>query len=130
MLMYFGCPKPYSLINDRPFSFVSQEARTEPLWLFWLYARKRLFKFQGIPRSTFALHLKECEFRYNSRGRDIYGMLLKEFRKRPIERGGADLGDDGEESAFVPQAGKGRARIYEDALQDFPEEALRSFSEA
>ena len=28
----------------------------------------------------FNLHLKECEYRFNSRGKDIYQILLKIFR--------------------------------------------------
>jgi len=30
------------------------------------------------------LHLKECELRFNMRGRDMYRFLLKEFRERPL----------------------------------------------
>ena len=29
-------------------------------------------KFHGVPKSTFYLHLKECEFRFNFRDKDIY----------------------------------------------------------
>ena len=41
-------------------------------------------KFHGIPKSTFNLHLKECEFRFNHRDLNIYILLLEEFRKTPI----------------------------------------------
>lgn len=34
---------------------------------FWSFAKRRLRKFNGIPRSSFHLFLKECEFRYNER---------------------------------------------------------------
>jgi transposase-like protein len=34
---------------------------------FWSYANRRLAKFHGIPKHTFYLHLKECEFRFNNR---------------------------------------------------------------
>ena len=34
---------------------------------FWSFAKMRLIKFYGIPRKTFLLHLKECEFRFNYR---------------------------------------------------------------
>lgn len=36
---------------------------------FWSFAKRRLAKFNGVTRSTFLLHLKECEFRYNHKGR-------------------------------------------------------------
>ena len=39
---------------------------------FWGYAKNRLVKFQGIMRADFNLHLKECEFRFNMRQRNIY----------------------------------------------------------
>ena len=28
-------------------------------------------KYQGVPKEDFYLHLKECEFRFNMRGRDM-----------------------------------------------------------
>ncbi|HEX8071734.1 MAG TPA: IS1595 family transposase, partial [Pyrinomonadaceae bacterium] len=34
-------------------------------------------KFKGMRRSTFYLHLKECEFRFNHRDEDLYQLLLK-----------------------------------------------------
>ncbi|MBC2732725.1 MAG: IS1595 family transposase, partial [Desulfobacteraceae bacterium] len=33
---------------------------------------------------TFYLHLKECEFRFNYRDENIYLLLLKMFRNRPL----------------------------------------------
>jgi transposase-like protein len=33
----------------------------------------------------FELHLKECEFRFNHRGKNLYDLLLKEFRKRLLK---------------------------------------------
>lgn len=51
---------------------------------FWGYAKNRLVKFQGIMRHDFNLHLKECEYRFNMRGKDIYKSLLKEFRERAL----------------------------------------------
>lgn len=34
---------------------------------FWAYAQGRLAKFNGIHTHVLALHLKECEFRYNNK---------------------------------------------------------------
>ena len=51
---------------------------------FWAYAKRRLAKFHGIAESTFYLHLKECEFRFNYRDENIYLLLLKMFRTRPL----------------------------------------------
>ena len=51
---------------------------------FLSFTRKRLTKFHGIPESTFYLHLKECEFRYNYRNDEIYPILLKIIRNNPL----------------------------------------------
>ncbi len=51
---------------------------------FWSYAKRRLEKFHGIPKSTFNLHLKECEFRFNYRNQNIYSILLEDFRNFPL----------------------------------------------
>ncbi|MBT5795342.1 MAG: IS1595 family transposase, partial [Deltaproteobacteria bacterium] len=41
-------------------------------------------KFRGLSKSTFYLHLKECEFRFNHRGQNLYKLLLKIIRKSPL----------------------------------------------
>jgi len=51
---------------------------------FWSYAKRRLEKFHGIHKSTFHLHLKECEFRFNYRNKNIYLILLENFRNIPL----------------------------------------------
>ena len=51
---------------------------------FWGYAKHRLNKFKGIPKHKFELHLKETEFRFNNRGKDIYKILLENFRSHPL----------------------------------------------
>ncbi|MBL8511591.1 MAG: IS1595 family transposase, partial [Betaproteobacteria bacterium] len=38
----------------------------------------------GIAKHTFALHLKECEFRFNHRHGDIYRALLQLLRNNPL----------------------------------------------
>lgn len=51
---------------------------------FWSYAKRRLARFNGIPRNTFHLHLKECEFRFNHRNEDLYKALLYLLRSNPL----------------------------------------------
>ena len=51
---------------------------------FWSYVKRRLEKFHGIHKSTFHLHLKECEFRFNYRNKNIYLILLENFRNIPL----------------------------------------------
>jgi transposase len=52
---------------------------------FWAIAKTRLAKFRGIHKSTFYLHLKECEFRFNLRNDNLYLMLLKIIRDNPLK---------------------------------------------
>lgn len=51
---------------------------------FWSYAKRRLVKFNGVSRETFFLHLKETEFRFNNRSKNLYKILLTMLRKKPI----------------------------------------------
>lgn len=51
---------------------------------FWGNAKSRLAKFKGMHSSTYKYHVKECEFRYNNREKDLYQLLLKILRKDPL----------------------------------------------
>lgn len=51
---------------------------------FWSYAKRRLAKFNGVPRHTFHLHLKECEFRFNHRKENLYDRILTLLRENPL----------------------------------------------
>lgn len=52
---------------------------------FWSFAKRRLAKFNGICDDKFILHLKECEFRYNNRSKDM-GKLIYEFFKKDAKK--------------------------------------------
>ncbi|MBL7148616.1 MAG: IS1595 family transposase, partial [Candidatus Cloacimonetes bacterium] len=41
--------------------------------------------FRGMHKSTFYLHLKECEFRFNHRQESLYDLLLKMLRDNPLK---------------------------------------------
>ena len=51
---------------------------------FWGYAKTRMSRFRGLHKTTFYLHLKECEFRFNNRHRDLYPLILKMCRENPL----------------------------------------------
>jgi transposase-like protein len=51
---------------------------------FWSYAKRRLQKFNGVSNRTFNLHLKECEWRFNNRSKNLYQELLKLLRQHPL----------------------------------------------
>lgn len=51
---------------------------------FWSYCKRRIAKFNGVTNEKFALHLKECEYRFNNRKKDLYKVLLKMIRNNPL----------------------------------------------
>jgi transposase len=51
---------------------------------FWSFAKRRLSKFNGLTNEYFFLHLKETEFRFNHRVKNLYLVLLSVFRKNPL----------------------------------------------
>lgn len=51
---------------------------------FWSYAKRRLQKFNGVSARTFNLHLKECEWRFNSKSKNLYLELLSLLRQHPL----------------------------------------------
>ncbi|MEM1388359.1 MAG: IS1595 family transposase [Pseudomonadota bacterium] len=53
---------------------------------FWSYAKRRHAKFNGLRKSAFPAFLKETEFRFNTRHRDLYKILLASCRLKPLRR--------------------------------------------
>ncbi|MDJ0720008.1 MAG: IS1595 family transposase [Desulfobacterales bacterium] len=48
------------------------------------FTQQRMFKMPLAVTDRFGLHLKECEFRFNHRDEDLYQLLLKMFREKPL----------------------------------------------
>ena len=51
---------------------------------FWGWMKHRLSKFKGVKRDNIAEHVAESVWRFNHRQEDIYKLLLREFRVRPL----------------------------------------------
>jgi len=51
---------------------------------FWSYAKRRLAKFKSVPRHTFHLHLKECEFRFHHREENLHDKILSLLSENPL----------------------------------------------
>lgn len=72
--------KPYivehrdSISNGRPKGIDS----------FWSFVRHRLEKFNGVPKRTFYLHLKESEWRFNLHEQNLYPALMKLIESHPL----------------------------------------------
>ncbi len=75
-IVHMGYRKHYRVRHDRD-EFVRGNSHINGIEGFWGMAKTRLVKFRGMSRSTFYLHLKECEFRFNHRDEDLYRLLLK-----------------------------------------------------
>jgi transposase-like protein len=75
-IVHMGYKKHYRIHHDKD-EFVRGTAHINGIEGFWGLAKTRLVKFKGMSPSTFYLHLKECEFRFNHRDEDLYRLLLK-----------------------------------------------------
>ena len=64
--------------------FVKGKCHINGIESFWSFAKRRLSKFHGVPRSTFYLHLKECEFRFNYRNEILSAIVLKLCKNKPL----------------------------------------------
>ena len=82
-LVDLGYKKHYRVYHGAD-QFVHQKSHINGIESFWAFAKGRLIKFHGINASSFYLHLKECEFRFNYRSKDTYKLLLKMFREKPL----------------------------------------------
>jgi len=51
---------------------------------FWSYAKFRFIKLRGVRPEFFFLHLKESEWRWNHRLDNLYFLLLKNLRQKPL----------------------------------------------
>jgi len=83
-LVDFGYKKHFRVHHGKN-EFVRGSSHINGIESFWGYAKTRLVKFKGMDKKMFNLHLKECEFRFNNRGEDMYQILLKIFRNKPLK---------------------------------------------
>ncbi len=82
-LVDLGYRKHYRIDHGND-EFVNGKSHINGIEGFWGFAKSRLSKFKGLHKSTFYLHLKECEFRYNYRKEDLYKLLLKIINFRTL----------------------------------------------
>lgn len=76
--------KKHFRVNHSNDEFVNGKNHINGIEGFWGFAKTRLFRFKGMHQSTFYLHLKECEFRFNCRNQNIYKLILTLIRKKPL----------------------------------------------
>ncbi len=71
-------------VNHGNDEFVRGQVHINGIEGFWGLAKTRLTKFKGMHPTTFYYHLKECEFRYNYRDKNMYKLVLKIIRNHPL----------------------------------------------
>jgi transposase len=71
-------------VNHGENEFANGERHINGIESFWSYAKRRLAKFNGVPKHTFYLHLKETEYRFNHRRDNLYLEILKLLRLNPL----------------------------------------------
>lgn len=65
--------------------FARDETHVNGMENFWGLTKISMMKRKGFKGSSFLLHLKECEFRFNYCHSNIYHFLLSLFRKYPLK---------------------------------------------
>ena len=71
-------------VNHGQNEFVRGAHHVNGIESFWSFAKRRLAQFNSVAKHTFALHLKECEFRFNHRHQNLYLAMLKLLRENPL----------------------------------------------
>jgi transposase len=84
MAWWMGAFDRHYRVLHRHDEFVQGAAHINGIESFWSFAKSRLHQFAGVPKHTFLLHLKECDFRFNHCYQDLYKVLLKGLRQHPL----------------------------------------------
>lgn len=82
-LVDVGYDKHYR-INHGSNEFARGNQHINGIESFWSFAKRRLAQFNGVPKQTFYYHLKETEFRFNHRHKNLYNVLLQRLREDPL----------------------------------------------
>jgi len=82
-LVYLGYEKHLRVNHDENV-FSAGDGKSTVLKVFGVMPSIGLQKFNGIEKENFIFHLKETEFRFNNRGKDLYKILLKMFGENPF----------------------------------------------
>lgn len=64
--------------------FVRRKSHVNGIESFWSFTKRRLSQFNALSDETFYLHLKESEFRFNNRFKNLFDIILKQLRVSPL----------------------------------------------
>jgi len=76
--------KKHFRVNHGKNEFANKQSHINGIESFWGIAKTRLSKRRGIKKEMFYLHLKECEFRFNYRDKNLYDIILNILKKNPL----------------------------------------------
>lgn len=76
-------PKPY-IVEHTEQKLGGASSQSKGIENFWSYVRHRLEKFNGVPKRTYYLHLKESEWRFNLHEQNLYPALMKLIESHPL----------------------------------------------
>ena len=76
--------KKHFRVHQGKNEFVGGNSHINGIESFWGYAKTRIVKFKGMNKNLFELHLKECEFRFNNRKKNLHKILFEICRKEPL----------------------------------------------
>ncbi len=82
-LVDVGYSKHYRVHHGQD-EFVQGTHHVNGIERFWSFAKRRLQKFNDVSAQTFNWHLKECEYRFNRRSKNLYRELLKLLENNPL----------------------------------------------
>ncbi len=82
-LVDLGYKKHYRMDHGND-EFTKGKSHINGIEELWWFAKSRLSKFKGMHKSTFYLHLKETEFRFNYSSKNLYKIWLNLYRKNPL----------------------------------------------
>ncbi len=75
--------KHYRVYHSKD-EFVRGRSHINGIESFWSFCKRRMRKQNGVRKSKFLIHLKECEWRWNHRNDNLYKILLKKLRGNPL----------------------------------------------
>ncbi|MDZ7682113.1 MAG: IS1595 family transposase [Fodinibius sp.] len=82
-LVDVGYDKHYR-VNHGQDEFADGSRHINGIESFWSFAKRRLAQFNGVPKTKFYRYLKETEFRFNHRNKNLYNVLLEKLREDPL----------------------------------------------
>ena len=74
-LVDVGYDRHLRIKKARPTAFSKNGVHINGIESFWSFTKRRLVKFNGVPASTFELHLKECEWRWSKSPDKLFAEL-------------------------------------------------------